>query len=145
MRRAVAKNPGRIRLLLSLLPTAMSLAGGASQAIALESSGSSVVSSLGSALRAGDLHNAQSIVDAAASCSVNSIVVGDTTLTIEQLNVLITDLAKGDKAGWQSVAPVFESIGQGAGALFVADSINTEQCVADGIDPKSDLPPSSQT
>lgn len=139
------KKKNRAALLLRLLPTALSLAGVATHASAatIEAPGNRVVSDLASALQNGYLYNAQTLVNLITSCGVRAIVVGDTTLTVQQLDLLITAMAAGDKSSWTEVEAAFQAAG--AGATFLTDDANVIECVIDQFDLlKSNFPFSSQ-
>jgi hypothetical protein len=124
----------RVRRLLKLLPVAVSMTGVASHAMALEAPGNSVVGYLGSALESGYLHGAQQIVDTVFACGVRAVVIGDVTLTVQELDLLITAMAQGDRSAWTAVEAAFQSVQHGAGATFIADEANIDACVSDHLD-----------
>ena len=131
----MAKKSGRAKHLLRLIPIALGMSGlTAHNAVALETPGNSIVGYLGSALENGYLNGAQHIVDTVFACGVRAVVIGDLTLTVQQLDLLITSLAGGDKSAWTAVEAAFQSVREGAGATFISDNVNVDGCVAGQID-----------
>jgi hypothetical protein len=124
----------RVRRFLKLLPVAVTMTGAASHAMALETPGNLVVGYLGSALESGYLHGAQQIVDSVFACGVRAVVMGDVTLTVQELDLLITALASGDRSAWTAVEAAFHSVRDGAGATFISDNVNIDACVFDRLD-----------
>lgn len=128
------KKSDRVRRLMTLLPVAVAMTGVAGKAMALEAPGNTIVSYLGSALEEGYLHGAQTIVDNVFACGVRAIVIGDVTITVQELDLLITALAGGDMSAWTAVEAAFQSVRDGAAATFIGDSVNVDGCVFERID-----------
>jgi hypothetical protein len=131
----MAKKTGRAKHLLKLIPVALGVSGlSGHNAIALEAPGNNIVGYLGSALENGYLNGAQLILDTVFACGVRAVVVGDLTLTMQELDLLITAMAGGDRSGWTAVEAAFQSVREGADATFITDNINVDGCVTDLID-----------
>ena len=115
------KKPSRAQLLLRLLPAALSMSSVATHVSAMEAPGNAIVSKLGAALQSGYLHDAQGLVDLMLNCGVRAVVIGDLRLTLQQLDLLITDLAGNDRTSWSNVEAAFQSVQSGAKAVLIGE------------------------